>query len=251
MINIYRMEKYRALKSNIIRYMFAVVGLFSLLNVYTGTLGDNHGKTINICRQFTDTLSFKIMFPILAIVISVYISGEYKNGFLKSIAGQIPNKSYLVVSKVLFVTVYTIELFAMCFISTAISSLLLGGTNITIGFEKEMIALWCAQILLHVGFSCILILITNLTRGSAAGVGLGIFTLTGLTDTIFMGISWLVIKSGLTNNFDLGGYMLEKNTQNMIVGIPASQIIKAMLVGIIFIVIMSSLSIQLMRNRDI
>src|SRR5574344_2274239 len=102
MINIYRMEKYRALKSNIIRYMFAVVGLFSLLNVYTGTLGDNHGKTINICRQFTDTLSFKIMFPILAIVISVYISGEYKNGFLKSIAGQIPKKSYLVVSKVLF-----------------------------------------------------------------------------------------------------------------------------------------------------
>lgn len=251
MFNIYRMERFRALKTKIIINMLIIAGIFSVMNVFLGTLGEQKGKTINVCSQFTQILSNKVLLPILAIVIAVYISGEYKNGFLKSIAGQITNRSYLVLSKVLFATVYTIELFAGCFLFTLISAIIFGKNNIILGFSPEMMGIWGIQLLLHVGFSCIFILITIVTRSSSLGIGLGIFTLAGLSELIYAGINYLVAKTGISSHFNIGKYMIEKNVEFVQSGVSAQIFVNAIIVGLVFAILFTVLSINVMKKRDI
>lgn len=60
-----------------------------------------------------------------------------------------------------------------------------------------MIALWCVQLVLYVGFAGIYILIAAWTRGSSFGIALGTFSGCGLTNMIYSGVNLLINKIGI------------------------------------------------------
>lgn len=251
MLNLFKMEIYRALKSKVTAVTLLIMGAIGFIAVYIDTLGRYNDTIINICNEFTSILSSPMALILWAIMISVYISAEYKNGFVKSIAGQIPKRSYLVVTKVLLAVVYTIAMFIASFIFIAVSAFIFSRNNMVLGFESQMIKLWGVQFLLHVGFSCIYILIATLTRSSSFGIALGIFTGCGLTSLVYNGINWLVNKTGIVKVFSIGNYMIETNMKFMIAGITNEYVIRAALVSIVFIVVMMFISMKLLNKRDI
>lgn len=116
MRNLFKMEIYRALKSKLTLVTLVLMGILSLMNIYIGTINEDSNLSINICSEFTSTLSNQMLLIMWAIRISLYIAAEYKNGFVKSIAGQISNRGHLAVSKFLLATVYTIAMFVVSFI---------------------------------------------------------------------------------------------------------------------------------------
>ena len=251
MYNLFKMEIYRALKSKTVIVTLLIMGVLNFITVFTGTLGVSSNTGINICNEFTTILSNQMLLIIWAIMVSVYIAAEYKSGFVKSIAGQISNRSYLAISKFLLAVVYTIAMFVISFIFVSLAALLFGRGNVIFGFTPQMILLWSIQLILHIGFSCIFILVTTLTRSSSFGIALGIFTGCGLTNLIYTGIDWIVNKIGIVEGFSLGSYMIETNVQYMLPGIPMDYIYKAAIVGIAFILIMMFVSMKTLNERDI
>lgn len=114
-----------------------------------------------------------------------------------------------------------------------------------------MIVLWCVQVLLYIGFSGIYILIATWTRGSFLGIALGIFSGCGITNIIYNGINWLVNKTGIVQGFSIYTYMVESNMKYVIVDINNEYIVRAMLVGVIFIVVTMFASIRVLNKKDI
>lgn len=250
MLNLFKMEIYRALKSKVTAVTLLIMGAISFITIYTDTLG-RYSTIINICNEFTSILSSPIVLILWAIMISVYISAEYKNGFVKSIAGQISKRSDLAVSKILLAAVYTIAMFAVSFIFMVISAFIFARDNMTFGFTSQMIQLWGIQFLLHIGFSSIYILIATLTRSSSFGIALGVFTGCGLINLIYNGIDWLVNKTGIIKEFSIENYMIETNMKFMIPGVTSEYVARAALVGIVFLVVMMCISMKLLNKRDI
>lgn len=73
----------------------------------------------------------------------------------------------------------------------------------------------------------------------------------GITNIIYNGINWLVNKTGIVQGFSIYTYMVESNMKYMIIDINNEYIVRAMLVGVIFIVVTMFASIRVLNKKDI
>lgn len=251
MLNLFKMEIYHALKSKVVAVMLLLTGVISFLNMFVISQVIDENQTVNICRQFTSLSANQMMLIFWAVMISVYIAGEYKNGFVKSIAGQISSRGYLAVSKVLFALAYTVAAFVVSFIFTVIGAFVFIKGGIVLGFTAGMISVLLVQLLVHLGFTCIFILIATLTRSSAFGIGLGIFMGCGMSGMLYSGISWAVNKTGIVKNFNFAQYMIDTNVKNVQIGVPKEFMIRGVIVGLAFVAVFTYASVKALNKRDI
>jgi ABC-type transport system involved in multi-copper enzyme maturation permease subunit len=224
---------------------------FTVFGTVSTSLGPSAAKSINLSEHFTGLISQNISLILWAIAMSLYVAGEYKNGFIKSIAGQIPKRSYLAFSKLYFAFIYTITMFVVTFLCTFIAGLVVFRGQVEFGFSIGMIAIWCTQILLYVAFSMVMILFTQLTRSASLGIGLGIFIGSGLLSAIFTGISIGITKFTPLKSFNLSNYILETNIQYLKPGIPNDFIVRGVIVALAFAVVMIVLNRLILEKRDI
>lgn len=255
MLNLLRMEIYRSRKSKTILVTLVLMALVSFASVYFSIKTADISEAVNISSQFTSVISNGLLLILWAVAISVYISAEYKSGFIKSVSGQIKDRGNLAVSKLLFFIIYTVEMFAISFIVVLLSAFIFSKNNITLGLSSQIIVILCVQFLLHIAFSCIFILITILSRGSALGIGLGIFMGCGLTSLIYraisMGVNWLLGKAGIAAGFNLESFMIETNVSYIQIGITYEYILRAVLIGFVFSIVMIFASVQVLDKKDI
>lgn len=197
------------------------------------------------------SISSQMILVFIVIFIGVLINGEYKSGFLKSIAGQIPKRQNLILSKLVSLIAFSFVLLLVFFITTLISATLFFG-YLNIVSLMNLITLFGIQMLLHVAFGTVIILLATATRSGVATTAVGLCVSTGVGALILMGVTAILSKIvDLKEGFQLSNYTLSTNVGAISYNSPDGDIVRALIVAISFIAVSLISSAIIMKKRDI
>ncbi|MFG6328342.1 MAG: ABC transporter permease, partial [Lachnospiraceae bacterium] len=121
---------------------------------------------------FSISSGLLLLFILIGAVL--FFRGDEKNGFIKNIAGQTKHKHNIMLSKLVAVGIYTfVCMFCYMLIGylTFVTEIALveGGISFGIKYLPEAIKIFALQYLLHMAFISGLLLITEVTKSTAAG----------------------------------------------------------------------------------
>ena len=108
MFSLFRMENYRFVRTRTVHVITAILIAVTILGVVISAMTMKDSAELNICQMFTKDIAPVLNMVFWGIIIAIYIYGEYKNGFIKSIGGQIPKKGMLCASKMYIMAAYTL-----------------------------------------------------------------------------------------------------------------------------------------------
>lgn len=257
MFSLFRMENYRFVRTRTVQVITALIMAVTIAGIVISAImmkdsveGVN-AVELNICQIFTEDIASIMNMVFWGIIIAIYIYGEYKNGFVKSVAGQIPKKGMLCASKMYIMAAYTLCMYVVEFLMVALTSLIYTFKyKAVFGFEPKYLIIWLAIFVLYMGISGLFILICTLGRSSAIGIGAAMIVGFGMTGFAYNLINWLLTKIGI-KSFDMSKYMPDTILQGMSLQAPADDIVHAFVVGGVFAIVTICLGMMLQNKRDI
>lgn len=186
-----------------------------------------------------------------AIFVPLFVNAEQKNGYIKNIAGQLPNRSALVLSKLVAVAVQVFVLFTVYFLSMAIAGKLFLADDLYFGSFGGFAKLIGIHYLLHLGFAAMIMALTIFVRGSGLGMTFGILCSTPLTGSIYKLINIPLHKCGISEKFSIGDYVIEQCIQAVKPDLAGDDLTRVLVVGVVFLVVSTVAAMVVMRKRDV
>lgn len=196
-------------------------------------------------------LNSGILMIFCAIFVSLFVGAEHRSGYLKNIAGQLPYRGQLALSKFIAIAVEVLLMFAIYTVFCIASGYIFFGDQFTLGSVAGLFKMLGTQYLLHLGFSALIMFLCMVTGSTAFGMGVGILGCSGLTSLLYSGINWVIQKIHSGVNFDFGRYMLDTNVYAISGASAANDILRAVLVACVFAVLAVGFSALVMQKRDI
>lgn len=182
---------------------------------------------------------------------AVFVHAEQKNGYIKNIAGQFPNRGLPILSKWLTVAFWVLTLLLAFVAATVLSGFLFWGARFHMGSVSELLQVLGVQYLLHLGFASLILFLCILTKSAAGGMVPGILVSFGLCVPLYSAVNKAVAVLFPSADFDCSRYMLDGNISMAGVGAPSEVLLRAGLVGCAFAVVCTALSALVMQKRDI
>ncbi len=202
-------------------------------------------------EELNQTLFSSGMYFILcAVFTAIFTRADYKNGFVKNIAGQLPGRGRLALAKGAAVAVQAAVLVGLSAILNGAVGLCLFQDGITLGSLSALLQMLGLQYLLHLAFSWVIMLLCLLTRSSALSMTLGILISCNVFSLIYMVLDWLLQKLPGLESFRLEQYVLETNVAVISPSMSTQDVLRTLTVGCGFALGSLLLSALLLHRRD-
>lgn len=182
---------------------------------------------------------------------AVFVNAEQKNGYIKNIAGAIPNRGALALSKLAALAVQTAVMIALFAVSETVLGFILWGERFTVNVTAELLVFFGTQYLLHLGFAALMMFLCILTKSSAFGMTAGILMTMGIFVPFYSIINRAVYEIRPSWEFDISLYMLDGNIGLAGLGADADVMVRAAAVGAAFIVLCALFSMLILKRRDV
>lgn len=211
------------------------------------------------------TLTFSGVFSLgLSVIISaVFVTEEQITGYGKNYLGQLPDKGYSVVSKLVATSVIHMLVFLIYTLVSAGAGALLFSKYIT-GFAAGNLALTMSlRFLLYLAVNAIIVFLCLLTKSKSASMIIGVIIGVGASKAAYSGItSALTAIIGRIANkpefeFPAVGGVIPDGVEEMLINQnflfnpTAGLIVRAIAVSVIYIVVFTLLSVIVVRKRDV
>ncbi len=196
--------------------------------------------------MFSELLSMVMNgFLLLAIIVPIFVNEDNKNGYIKNIAGLIPNKGGFAVSKIISIAVLNIYLILLQIVTVLISSrIFLGYLNFTA--FGEFIPKLLLQILFGVSVSVFIAMLAVWFRSKGFSMMIGILMASGIFGGIATGINYLIEYFFKIENVDIAKCFI--SSYSNITTVDTSYKI---VVSLVYLVVSSFIAIMIMQKRDI
>lgn len=205
---------------------------------------------VNLLEYMLVMLQSGIYLVFISIFTALFVNSEVKNGYIKNIAGQIKFKGMLVFSKLPALLVFNIIAFIGAYLTNAVFIKLFLG-DVDFGITAELLKLILLQFLLHFAFSCIVMVLTMVTKSKAAGIAFGIIFSAGLGALLFMGIDTVLHSMGVSETFNIAEYAIEQNVKLVGLGFNFDDTAKILLLVSLVIIASSQIAMVVANNRDV
>ncbi len=189
-------------------------------------------------------------FILCAVFTAMFTRADYKNGFVKNIAGQLPGRGRLALAKGAAVAVQAAILVGLSAILNGAAGLCLLPGGITLGSPSALLQILGLQYLLHLAFCWVIMLLCLLTRSSALSMTLGILIGNNVFSLIYMVLDWLLQKLPGLESFRLEQYVLETNVAAISLSMSTQDVLRTLTVGCGFALGSLLLSTLLLHRRD-
>lgn len=192
-----------------------------------------------------------ILTLLCVIFAAMFFNADQRNGFLKNIAGQFPNRGILAISKLTAAAAQIFLMEVLFAAATAAMAELFWGEQFVLGSIPQMLPFLGVQYLLNLGAAGLILFLCTLTRSSAFGMTAGILLIMGLLRPVYSLID--KAAAGISPSFalNLDQYMLEGNIGVAGMDAPVEILIRAAAVGAAFLILSVLLSMLIMKKRDI
>ena len=153
--------------------------------IYIGSVNPKwcNGNEISLMELVAVNIKSKLLLMFLVVFITYFVGSEGRNGFIKNIAGQVRNRSSLILGKFIAIGIFTIVMIVAAVFSTMLGSLIFLGYVNFVGIKQGLIFL-VVQILLHIGYGMFILLLFNVTRSSIATMLSGILIAAGILQVV-------------------------------------------------------------------
>lgn len=192
-----------------------------------------------------------ILTLLCVIFAAIFFNGDQRNGFLKNIAGQYPNRGILVISKMTAAAVQILLMEILFAMATGVTAEIIWGEQFVLGSIPQMLPFLCVQYLLNLGAAGLILLLCTLTRSAAFGMTAGILMIMGLLLPVYSVIERAFAALLPSIRLNISQYVLEGNIG--VAGMEASSDIltRASMVGAVCLVLSVLLAMVIMKKRDI
>lgn len=192
-----------------------------------------------------------ILTLLCVIFAAIFFNGDQRNGFLKNIAGQYPNRGILVISKMTAAAVQILLMEIVFAIATGVTAEIIWGEQFVLGSIPQMLPFLGVQYLLNLGAAGLILLLCTLTRSAAFGMTAGILMIMGILLPVYSVIERAFAALLPSLRLNISQYVLEGNIG--VAGMEASSDIltRASMVGAVCLVLSVLLAMVIMKKRDI
>lgn len=192
-----------------------------------------------------------ILTLLCVIFAAIFFNGDQRNGFLKNIAGQYPNRGILVISKMTAAAVQILLMEILFAMATGVTAEIIWGEQFVLGSLPQMLPFLCVQYLLNLGAAGMILLLCTLTRSAAFGMTAGILMIMGILLPVYSVIERAFAALLPSLRLNISQYVLEGNIG--VAGMEASSDIltRASMVGAVCLVLSVLLAMVIMKKRDI
>ena len=258
MLNLIKMDLYRLLRSKTLRVGLvaaAIVALscmllsLGLLEIVKLTSGDNLAAVAEMsflfpCFAFLAGASWgdivlygvgSFSLFIGCMITASFIGSEQSCGYVKNIAGQIPHKGFLAISKFVATSVaMALVLLVYLAVCAPLTSVLFS-SYITNGYAiGELIGAFALRFLLFIAVNAVIVFLCTLTKSHAAAMVTGAILGIGVTTIVYFAIS--SVLGMLKIKFDVANLMPDGvngmlNCGNLVEILPKALIVSAVFIG--------------------
>ena len=220
----------------------SVEGMSMLLTVVGWLNGADWGE---IVFYMTDFFSLFIGCMITA----SFIGSEQSCGYVKNIAGQIPHRGLLVVSKFIVTSLSQI-LVLLVFLATASAfTQLLFKSYITSYSIGKLIGALAVRALLVIAINAVIVFLCTLTKSHAAAMVTGAILSIGITKFVYMAANGVL--SIMKINIDIAHFMPDGINNLLSINSITDVLLKAILVSVIFIAVFIPGAFFITEKRDV
>jgi len=217
--------------------------------IYIGSVMPEWCKDIEapVVALIANNIQSKMLLLFLVVLLVDFVNGENKTGFLLNIVGQISNRGYIIVSKVIITAIFSfIQLLSTCVIIGISSQLFLGYTN----FEgiSNFLPFISMQLLLQIAFGTLIIFIVTFTKSTIASMVIGILLSSGIIQVLDPIFRAILNKS---KEFSIMYYTISGNIGQLRIGSSKDVYLRSFFIVILVLMITSYISIYLIRKRDV
>ncbi len=238
----------------------AVIGVFNiLLNIGMAFIAKLFTQGMgNAEVVLSDIISTPFYIPILVVLMFVsmvvFSYADIAGGYIKNIAGQLPNKSNLIFSKFIVIGVHNLMFIAVGSLTNTIGTLVTTSTGMAqlsyVGNVSAALLTLLLKWLLSMAIAAILLFVTNGIKNKVLGSVIGVIIGTGSLGLAYMGLSTAVDNIFHTENFDLAMYMPDSLLNSVNVAANTA-IINAVVVSVVCIAIFLTLTVKVFNSRDV
>lgn len=215
-----------------------------------GFFSDTNPDLIKGDIDFTEMLGAQIKTKVLLLLVSVFVTlfvtSERKNGFIKNIAGQFRNRGVMVMAKTVSVAIQTFILLAVFAVFAFFSCIVIWGDRIVLNSIWELMKMMGIQYSLHFAFACLIAFLCFLTNSSALSMTIGILICSGFSSPVYY-----LINQAIGKSFRIERYMLEANISYIGAGAASDTAVRAVVAATSFILVTMILSALTVQKRDI
>lgn len=220
--------------------------------IYIGSVNPKwcNGNEISLMDLVAVNIKSKLLLMFLVVFITYFVGSEGRNGFIKNIAGQVRNRSSLILGKFIAIGIFTIVMIVAAIFSTMLGSLIFLGYVNFVGIKQGLIFL-VVQILLHIGYGMFILLLFNVTRSSIATMLSGILISAGILQVVDA-ILFSIFK-GLDSieGFSVMKYLTSGNVGVLSINSSNAVYTQAGMIAVCAIVLMTVLSSIIIQRRDL
>lgn len=220
--------------------------------IYIGSVNPKwcNGNEISLMDLVAVNIKSKLLLMFLVVFITYFVGSGGRNGFIKNIAGQVRNRSSLILGKFIAIGIFTIVMIVAAVFSTMLGSLIFLGYVNFVGIKQGLIFL-VVQILLHIGYGMFILLLFNVTRSSIATMLSGILIAAGILQVVDA-ILFSIFK-GLDSieGFSVMKYLTSGNVGVLSINSSNAVYTQAGMIAVCAIVLMTVLSSIIIQRRDL
>lgn len=192
-----------------------------------------------------------ILTLLCVIFAAIFFNGDQRNGFLKNIAGQYPNRGILVISKMTAAAVQILLMEILFAMATGVTAEIIWGEQFVLGSLPQMLPFLCVQYLLNLGAAGLILLLCTLTRSAAFGMTAGILMIMGILLPVYSVIERAFAALLPSLRLNISQYVLEGNIGVAGMEAPSDILTRASMVGAVCLVLSVLLAMVIMKKRDI
>lgn len=192
-----------------------------------------------------------LVLVVLVIFIPLFVNGEQKNGFIKNIAGQLPNRGMLVLSKLFMAAVQVFVVLAAYSLSAAFAGWFYFGERLVMDSITDFLFIFALHYLLHFSFGAVVLMLTVVLKSSAFSMVFGILCCCRGSVLAYNLINIAVRFINKASEFDISKYMIETNIGYVKGDIGEGDLLRIILVGFVFLAASATVSAVVMQKRDI
>lgn len=207
--------------------------------------------TIEIGSVVSVEMRSQLLAILCVIFAAIFTNADYKNGYIKNIAGQFPRREQLVASKFVVIAFQVLVMVVVFTISIVVSGYVMWGSDFYLGSITELFQYLGVQYLLHLGIAAVMMLLCILTYSTAFSMTSGILLCSGLAVPIYSLINKAIngLKTGL--EFDLNKYILDGNITMLLYDSTSEVMVRGVAVGVAFAIVSLFISTIIVKKRDI
>ncbi|MBQ8297856.1 MAG: hypothetical protein IJX77_08750 [Ruminococcus sp.] len=207
--------------------------------------------SVTISDFIQENVSGAFILLFLSIFAALFIGGEIKHGYVKSILTHVGNRRRLALANFAAVEFMLLLMFIVNFASSTVTSLILFD-GIRFGETGDFMIYMLVQFLLHSAFAALIQLLVYLLRSTAFSMTIGICLSSGMGSLIISLLSLLAVKFlGAPSDFSLSKYTITENIMALIPGAPADELSLPLIVGFAGTLLFFALACFTIEKKDI